>query len=111
MVGLGMLPAKDELGLEGSGVVRNVGSDVTRLHPGDRVIFLATPAFSTRIVVPEALAIVIPAGLSLEQAATVGCAYTTAAYCLLNVGKLHKGQVGIIYPEYQIQFADNGSPC
>jgi NADPH:quinone reductase-like Zn-dependent oxidoreductase len=98
MVGLGMLQAKDDLGLEGSGIVRRVGSEVTHVHAGDRVIFLATPAFSTRIVVPGTLVVAIPAEVSLEQAATVGCAYTTAIHCLLNVGRLERGQVGYFNP-------------
>ncbi|KAJ5583788.1 hypothetical protein N7450_006452 [Penicillium hetheringtonii] len=92
MVGLGMLQAKDELGLEGSGIIRRVGSGVTHLHTGDKVIFLATPAFSTRIMVSASLVVAIPTGISLEEAATVGCAYTTAVHCLLNVGRLEKGQ-------------------
>ena len=97
MVGLGMLPAKGELGLEGSGVVRRVGSEVKHLQTAERVIFLATPAFSTRIIVPAALVVAIPTDLSLEQAATVGCAYVTAAYCLMNVGRLEKGQTVLIH--------------
>ncbi|KAJ5168895.1 uncharacterized protein N7482_004489 [Penicillium canariense] len=97
MVTLGMLKAKNEIGLEGSGVVRRVGCDVEHLREGDRVMFLATPAFSTRIVVPGPLVVAIPAELSLDQAATIGCAYTTAAYCLLNVGRLQKDQSVLIH--------------
>jgi NADPH:quinone reductase-like Zn-dependent oxidoreductase len=93
MVGLGMLQGKNDIGLEGSGVVRRVGSDVAHLHEGSLVVFLASPAFSTRIVVPGALVVTIPAELPLDQAATIGCAYTTAVYCLLSVGRLQKDQV------------------
>lgn len=100
MVGLGMLQAKDELGLEGSGIIRRVGSGVTHLHTGDKVIFLATPAFSTRIMVSASLVVAIPTEISLEGAATVGCAYSTAVHCLLNVGRLEKGQVRSVDPKY-----------
>jgi NADPH:quinone reductase-like Zn-dependent oxidoreductase len=93
MMSLGMLQGKSDIGLEGSGVVRRVGSNVSHVHEGDQVVFLATPAFSTRVVVPGALVVVLPAELPLDQAATIGCAYTTAAYCLLNVGRLQKDQV------------------
>ena len=93
MVSLGMLQGKTDIGLEGSGVIRNVGSDVTHVKDGDQVVFLASPAFSTRVVVPGALVVAIPDGLPLGQAATIGCAYTTAAYCLINVGRLQNGQV------------------
>lgn len=93
MVSLGMLHGKTDIGLEGSGVVRQVGSGITHLHEGDRVVFLTSPAFSTRVVVPAALVVAIPAELPLDQAATIGCAYTTAAYCLINVGRLQKDQV------------------
>lgn len=93
MVSLGMLQGKTDIGLEGSGVVRRVGSDVTHVQEGNRVVFLASPAFSTRVVVPGTFVVAIPAGLPLDQAATIGCAYTTAAYCLVNVGQLQKDQV------------------
>ena len=90
MVSLGMLQGKTDIGLEGSGVVRSVGRDVTHVQEGDQVVFLASPAFSTRVVVPAALVVAIPAGLPLDQSATIGCAYTTAAYCLMNVGRLQR---------------------
>lgn len=93
MVSLGMLQGKSDIGLEGSGVVRRVGSEVSHVHEGDQVVFLASPAFITHVVVPGALVVAIPAELHLDQAATIGCAYTTAAYCLLNVGRLQKDQV------------------
>lgn len=93
MVSLGMLQGKSDIGLEGSGVVRRVGNEVSHVREGDQVVFLASPAFSTCVVVPGALVVALPADLPLDQAATVGCAYTTAAYCLLNVGRLQKDQV------------------
>jgi NADPH:quinone reductase-like Zn-dependent oxidoreductase len=98
MIGLNMLPEKDGFGFEGSGLIRRVGGNVSQLHPGDKVIFLHPSVFSNRIIVPEALVAPIPTGLSLEQATTVGCAYVTAAYCLLNVGRLSKGQVSAFNP-------------
>ncbi|KAJ6044919.1 uncharacterized protein N7446_003115 [Penicillium canescens] len=97
MIGLNMLPEKDGFGFEGSGLIRRVGASVSQLHPGDKVIFLHPSVLSNRIVVPEALVAPIPTGLSLEQAATVCCAYATAAYCLLNVGRLSKGQSVLIH--------------
>ncbi|CEO60924.1 hypothetical protein PMG11_05381 [Penicillium brasilianum] len=97
MVSLGMLQGNTDMGLEGSGVVRRVGSGVTHLHEGDQVVFLTSSAFNTRVVVPGALVVAIPGELQLDQAATIGCAYTTAAYCLLNVGRLQKDQSVLIH--------------
>ncbi|KAJ5662751.1 hypothetical protein N7462_011677 [Penicillium macrosclerotiorum] len=97
MVSLGMLQGKSDIGLEGSGVVRRVGSDVAHVHEGDRVLFLASPAFSTRVVVSGALVVALPAELPLDQAATIGCAYTTAVYCLLNLGRLQKNMSVLIH--------------
>lgn len=84
---------KFELGLEGAGIVRNVGSKVTKVKPGDRIMFYSGGAFTNRHVVYEDLCIKIPERLTFEEAATMPCVFATAVHSLLDLGGLQKGQV------------------
>ena len=60
-------------GLEGSGVVREVGASVTGVGPGDRVLaFGGRPGFYAEYVaVPEGHVVRVPEGLSPDAAATL----------------------------------------
>lgn len=80
-------------GLEASGIVQRVGTDVQELEVGDRVMLLSSRSFQTDLIVPEDLCERIPAGLSFEDAATIPCVFATAAYCLFEVANITKGQV------------------
>jgi Alcohol dehydrogenase GroES-like domain len=86
--------AKSEMGLEGAGIVSNIGSKVTRVKPGDRVMFYAGGAFTNRCVMLEDLCIKIPETLTFENAATMPCVFATTIHSLLDLGGLRKGQVG-----------------
>lgn len=93
MVSLGVVSDGHGLGIEGSGVVRRVGSAVKDVHPGERVVVQGSGLFRTHIVVPAYQCVPIPDNMSLEGAATITVAYVTAVYSLLDVGQLEKGQV------------------
>jgi NADPH2:quinone reductase len=60
-------------GLEGAGVVREVGSAVRDVAPGDRVAWAMVngTGCTTSAVVPAARAVPVPDGVSTEQAAAV----------------------------------------
>src|SRR5580698_10069904 len=60
------LPAT--MGSQGVGVVEEIGSDVSNVHVGDRVVF-AGDSYATHAVVPAAWLIAVPDGVSVEQAA------------------------------------------
>lgn len=83
----------DGIGLEGSGIIRQIGPDVERLHIGDRVLIFGKGCFATRYITSAKLCAKIPDNLSFEEAATMPCVYSTVIYSLMTVGKLEKGQV------------------
>lgn len=89
--------AKSELGLDGAGVVRNIGPKVTRVKPGDRVMFYSGGAFTSRITILHDLCVGIPERLTFEEAATMPCVFSTAIHSILNLGGLQKGQTVLIH--------------
>ena len=84
---------KDGIGLEGAGIVRNVGPEVKDFKVGDRVMMFEHGCFSTRIAISAKLCAHIPSDLSFEEAATLPCVYSTVIHALLTLGRLQKRQV------------------
>jgi S-(hydroxymethyl)glutathione dehydrogenase/alcohol dehydrogenase len=104
------------LGHEGSGVVREIGSGVTKVKVGDRVIISwikgtgadisstvylwgnkqvnagGVTTFSRQSVISENRLTVIPNDISLEAAALVGCAVPTGMGAVLNTARPRPGQ-------------------
>ena len=79
-------------GSEFSGVVEEVGDDVTALTPGDRV-FGATlvGAFAEQVVVGAGAVQRIPDGVDFGSAAGFGVAHETAWHSLRSVAEVHSG--------------------
>ena len=77
LLSIGMEDATN-LGLEFMGRVTEVGADVTRLSPGDRVIALSFETLAAETVVHEQLIAHAPETMSTRELATVPTAYTTA---------------------------------
>jgi NADPH:quinone reductase-like Zn-dependent oxidoreductase len=96
LVSMGLVD-RQPLGLEGSGVIENVGSEVADLRKGDRVFYLHTGCFATALTLPAASCVKIPATLSYEEAASMPCVYATAIHCLIEVGRLRKGESVLIH--------------
>lgn len=92
MVAMGFFGNKEDLGLEGSGIVLQVGPGVTDITVGDRVILMHSGVLASNVVVPQEACIKLPQGLSMADAATMLTAYVTVLYSLLEVGALKKGQ-------------------
>jgi len=71
------LPTPWTPGMDAAGVIESVGAGVERLHKGDEVMAAVSPrrpeggAQVELLVVPAASVVPIPAGASLEQAATL----------------------------------------
>lgn len=106
------------LGHEGSGVVREIGSNVTKVKPKDRVILSwmkgagadvpstiykwnslnvnsgAITTFSKQSIISENRLTVIPKNykINMKEAALLGCALSTGIGSVLNVAKPKKGQ-------------------
>ncbi|KAF7548169.1 hypothetical protein G7Z17_g7234 [Cylindrodendrum hubeiense] len=95
---MGIVEATDVgIGLEGAGVVTEVGAGVVDLQPGDRVFYLADNCFSTQITISAQRCAKIPASLPWEQAATMPCVYATVIHSLLDIGQLQSGQTILIH--------------
>lgn len=93
MVAMGFFGNKEDLGLEGSGIVLQVGPGVTDITVGDRVVLMHSGVLASNVVIPQEACIKLPQGLSMADAATMLTAYVTVLYSLLEVGALKKGQV------------------
>lgn len=88
-------------GMDAAGLVETVGDGVTHLAPGDRVMAVVSPvragggAQSAVLVVPAASAVPIPAGLSLEAAATLPMNGLTALEALDMLSVPSRGTLAI----------------
>lgn len=80
-------------GSEIAGTVDAVGAGLTGLEPGDRVS-AASPlgAWAEFVCVPEQLALPVPEGVSLVQAAVFQVPYNTALLGLQHRGNLRQGE-------------------
>lgn len=104
------------LGHEGSGIVREIGSGVTKVKPGDKVIISwikgsgadvpstvyswggkkvnagGVTTFSRQSVISENRLTVIQNDISMREAALIGCAVPTGMGAVLNTAKPRPGQ-------------------
>ena len=85
------------MGVDFSGVVAEVGDEVTKFAVGDAVFGGRSGAFAEYLLVPEDGAITaIPEGVSFESAAAIGVAALTALQSLRNEGGLVAGEKVLI---------------
>jgi len=90
--------ASSILGLEMSGIVDMVGGECRRFKPGDRVFaLLPGGGYAEYCVVPEAMAMLIPERISLEEAAAIPEAYFTAYQALVWLGKIEPGERVLVH--------------
>ncbi|OTA89815.1 hypothetical protein M434DRAFT_398366 [Hypoxylon sp. CO27-5] len=93
LISLGVLDnSTSELGLEGSGIIRAVGSKVEHVSVGDRVIYLGQGCFATYVKIPGILCHKIDDSMSFEQGAAMPCVYSTALLALVDKASLRQGQ-------------------
>lgn len=95
LLGAGLTAAA--LGFECSGVVVRVGEGVTHLAPGDAVMGFAANTFASHLTAPAWHFFKVPAGVSLEAAATIPVAFATAWFALLKRAALTKGESVLIH--------------
>jgi acyl transferase domain-containing protein/NADPH:quinone reductase-like Zn-dependent oxidoreductase/acyl carrier protein len=93
----GEAPDARIFGDEVGGIVREVGSDVTHVRPGDRVFGLAVFGLSTQTTARASDVRRIPNDLSFEEAATIPVVFMTAWHALKNVARLRKGETVLIH--------------
>jgi NADPH:quinone reductase-like Zn-dependent oxidoreductase/acyl carrier protein len=101
MKALGIYPTLDgqaqPIGGECAGRVMEVGPGVEDMQVGEAVMGLAPYSFGTHAKTQASLVRKVPRGLSMEQAASVPIAYTTAWYGLYEVGRLRRGERVLIH--------------
>lgn len=79
-------------GSELAGTVVSVGSDVTSVSVGDRVLSsLGLGAFASHVVLPAGAVTAVPDGLDLSTAAALGQSYCTAWFALTRRTRLDPG--------------------
>lgn len=96
MLALGMYPGSGELGIEGAGIVVEVGPGVTGLAVGDAVMGQLGAAAS-EAVVDQRIVAAVPAGWSLDRAASVPVVFLTALYGMSVLGGLQAGERVLIH--------------
>ncbi|MEO7359392.1 MAG: SDR family NAD(P)-dependent oxidoreductase, partial [Gemmatimonadaceae bacterium] len=85
------------LGGECAGTVSAVGSGVTSVAVGDRVLAFTLGALRTHAEVTADLVAPMPQWMSFEHASTVPVAYMTAWHALVNVARLQRGERVLIH--------------
>ncbi|QUQ65444.1 type I polyketide synthase [Kutzneria sp. CA-103260] len=86
------------MGLEGAGVVTEVGAGVAGLAVGDRVLgMIDGGAFGPQVVVDHRTVAPMPVGWSFAEAASVPIAFLTAHYGLFDLAGLRAGEKVLIH--------------
>ncbi|KAJ6082548.1 hypothetical protein N7499_007422 [Penicillium canescens] len=97
MVAMGFVGNKSEFGLEGTGLVRRVGSSVEDVRVGEAVLVMGTGLLCTRKIIDAKYCSPLREGLSLADAATMACVYGTVIHSLLHISKIQQGQSVLIH--------------
>ncbi|WP_190120651.1 type I polyketide synthase, partial [Streptomyces flavofungini] len=97
LIALGMYPGDAVMGTEGAGVVVEVGSEVTDLAVGDRVLGLLEGGFAPLSVADARMLARMPEGWSFAQAASVPTVFLTAYYALRDLAGLEAGESVLVH--------------
>jgi NADPH2:quinone reductase len=92
--GLYPSPLPMGVGTEGAGLVEEVGPGVTDLKPGDRVAYAGGPlgAYAEERVMPADRLVVVPEGISDQQAAAMMLKGMTAQYLVRQTHRVQPGE-------------------
>ncbi|NJP44344.1 type I polyketide synthase [Actinacidiphila epipremni] len=95
---LGMYPGNaGHVGIEGAGVVTEVGPGVTRLAVGDRVMGILSGSFGNLTVADSRLVVPVPDGWTFTEAAAIPVVYLTAYYGLVDLAGLRAGESVLVH--------------
>jgi NADPH2:quinone reductase len=84
-------------GFEVAGTVATVGSEVSRVAVGDRVMaFVPYGGYATDVIAAEDVVFGVPDGVSDEQAAVLPVAYGTAQHALVDRAALEAGETVVV---------------
>ncbi len=88
----GLYPIKlpSGLGMEGAGVVEEIGSEVKNFNKGDNIVYASTPlgSYSTERIIPEKIAVKLPEGITHKIGASIMTKGLTAHYLLMKTYKV-----------------------
>lgn len=105
MYALGVLPdeavengfAGATLGLEFSGTVSRVGTNVLDYQPGDKVMGFGPACFASHIITTKDAVAPMPAHWSFAQAASIPTVFFTVYYALKHLANLQSGEKILIH--------------
>jgi polyketide synthase 12 len=92
---LGLVPTHDGrivIGSEGAGVVTEVGSAVSDMAPGERVMGIMLGAFAPTVIAERQMIAPMPEQWSFAEAAAVSGAFLTAYYAIHDLARLQPGE-------------------
>ena len=96
--GLYQIPLPATLGLEGAGIVEEIGNEVSHFSKGDRVAYTSVPgAYADYASVPEAKLVHIPEGLSFNEGAAAMLQGCTAHYLSQSTYPIKEGDRCLIH--------------
>jgi NADPH2:quinone reductase len=97
--GLYPVPLPSGIGLEGAGVITEVGSDVSELSVGDNVAYAggSPSAYAEERILPAQIAVKIPNGISHKVAACVMTKGLTSHYLLCKTYKVTSNDVVLFH--------------
>ncbi|KAG5915216.1 Type I Iterative PKS [Claviceps capensis] len=96
MIAMGQL-SSPYIGIECSGVVARIGSNVSSIAVGDRVCAVSMGAYSAFARSLASSAVVIPRDMPLAVAATIPVVYCTAYYGIIELARLQAGESILIH--------------
>ena len=94
---LGMVPGQERIGVEGAGVVTELGDGVSDLAVGDRVLGFIPGAFGPLAIADARTLVRIPEGWSFADAAAVPAAFATATHALVDLARVRPGERVLIH--------------
>ena len=94
MVSMGLV-ADTLLGVDAAGIVRQIGSKVTRVVPGDRIA--AFGGFANLVHIDEGHVEKLPDHMSIEEGASLPTIVATAYQGLVEVARISRGETVLIH--------------
>ena len=98
---LGQMPNAEverlRLGMECSGIVEEVGDDVTNCKVGDRVVAISNSCFATSALVDANAVSFLPESLTFAEGASIPITFLTCEYALNQLAKLKADERVLIH--------------
>ena len=97
----GLYPVKlpSGIGLEASGKIDEVGTNVTEFNKGDKIAYASVPlgAYAQQRIIPAKIAVKVPDAISYELAATLMTKGLTTNYLITKTYNLKAGETVLFH--------------